>query len=163
MNAITERWVRTCRTELLDRTLIWNKARLLHALREYEQPYNQHRPHRTLASAAPRHSVLYPNRSANPTGSPRGPSTRPPRRHPARVPTCGAPGPDVVLGTYKVDFENANAVSSPAGGFDVVTMRLVYTFMSDKRLWPGGCPACCGPAARGHVGTWARATERRQQ
>ncbi|MFI9777390.1 hypothetical protein ACIHCV_22185 [Streptomyces sp. NPDC051956] len=88
MNAITERRVRACRTELLDRTL---------------------------------------------------------------------------SGTYKVDFEDANAVSSPAGGFDVVTMRLVYTFMSDKKLWPGGCPACCGPAARGHVGAWVRATERRQQ
>ncbi|MFG2524917.1 integrase core domain-containing protein [Streptomyces sp. NPDC048527] len=53
MNAVMERWVRSCRTELLDRTLVWNQAHLLHALREYEQFYNQHRPHRTLASAAP--------------------------------------------------------------------------------------------------------------
>ncbi|MEU5057423.1 MULTISPECIES: integrase core domain-containing protein [unclassified Streptomyces] len=53
MNAIMERWVRTCRSELLDRTLIWNQAHLLHALREYEQFYNGHRPHRTLESAAP--------------------------------------------------------------------------------------------------------------
>ncbi|MFD8762784.1 integrase core domain-containing protein [Streptomyces mirabilis] len=53
MNAVMERWVRSCRTELLDRTLIWNQAHLLHALREYEQFYNQHRPHRTLAGAAP--------------------------------------------------------------------------------------------------------------
>jgi putative transposase len=53
MNALMEQWVRSCRTELLDRTLIWNQAQLLHALREYEQFYNQHRPHRTLASAAP--------------------------------------------------------------------------------------------------------------
>jgi putative transposase len=36
MNAIMERWVRTCRRELLDRTLIWNQRHLLHALREYE-------------------------------------------------------------------------------------------------------------------------------
>jgi transposase len=36
MNAIMERWVRTCRAELLDRTLIINQAHLLHALREYE-------------------------------------------------------------------------------------------------------------------------------
>ena len=35
MNAIMERWVRTCRHELLDRTLIWNQRHLLHALREY--------------------------------------------------------------------------------------------------------------------------------
>ncbi|MFF2520288.1 integrase core domain-containing protein [Streptomyces sp. NPDC058086] len=53
MNAVMERWVRSWRTELLDRTLIWNQAHLLHALREYEQFYNQHRPHRTLAGAAP--------------------------------------------------------------------------------------------------------------
>jgi putative transposase len=33
MNAIMERWVRTCRRELLDRTLIWNQRHLLHALR----------------------------------------------------------------------------------------------------------------------------------
>ena len=53
MNAIMERWVQTCRRELLDRTLIWNQAHLLHALREFEQFYNAHRPHRTLRAAAP--------------------------------------------------------------------------------------------------------------
>jgi transposase InsO family protein len=36
MNAIMERWVRTRRRELLDRTLIWNQRHLLYALREYE-------------------------------------------------------------------------------------------------------------------------------
>jgi transposase InsO family protein len=45
MNAIMERWVRTCRRELLDRTLIWNQRHLLHALREFESFYNGHRPH----------------------------------------------------------------------------------------------------------------------
>jgi len=30
MNAIMERWIRTCRRELLDRTLIWNQQQLLH-------------------------------------------------------------------------------------------------------------------------------------
>jgi putative transposase len=53
MNAIMERWVRSCRAELLDRTLIVNRAHLLHALREYETFYNQHRPHRALHAAAP--------------------------------------------------------------------------------------------------------------
>jgi transposase InsO family protein len=53
MNAVMERWVRTCRHELLDRTLIWNHAHLLHALREFETHYNEHRPHRTLRQAAP--------------------------------------------------------------------------------------------------------------
>jgi transposase InsO family protein len=42
MNAIMERWVRSCRRELLDRTLIWNQRHLLHALREYERFYNLH-------------------------------------------------------------------------------------------------------------------------
>ena len=53
MNAVMERWVRTCRSELLDRTLIWNHAHLLHALREFETHYNEHRPHRTLRQAGP--------------------------------------------------------------------------------------------------------------
>ncbi|TJZ96558.1 integrase core domain-containing protein [Actinacidiphila oryziradicis] len=45
MNSIIERWVQTCRRELLDRTLIWNNRHLLHTLREFEQFYNTHRPH----------------------------------------------------------------------------------------------------------------------
>ena len=53
MNSIMERWVQTCRYELLDRTLIWNQAHLLHALAEFEVFYNEHRPHRTLSNAAP--------------------------------------------------------------------------------------------------------------
>jgi transposase InsO family protein len=53
MNAVMERWVRTLRAELLDRTLVWNEAHLRRVLRIYERHYNQHRPHRTLAGAAP--------------------------------------------------------------------------------------------------------------
>ncbi|MFC6021618.1 integrase core domain-containing protein [Plantactinospora solaniradicis] len=53
MNAIMERWVRTCRRELLDRTLILNQRHLLHALREYEVFYNEHRPHQGVANARP--------------------------------------------------------------------------------------------------------------
>jgi putative transposase len=53
MNAIMQRWVRSCRAELLDRTLIVNQAHLLHAVREYETFYNQHRTHRALHAAAP--------------------------------------------------------------------------------------------------------------
>ena len=52
--------MQTCRRELLDRTLIWNQRHLLHALREFEQFYNEHRPHRTLRDAAP--LCRYPNR-----------------------------------------------------------------------------------------------------
>jgi transposase InsO family protein len=53
MNTIMERWIQTCRRELLDRTLIWNQSHLLHSLREFETFYNCHRPHRTLGQAAP--------------------------------------------------------------------------------------------------------------
>jgi putative transposase len=53
MNAVMERWVRTCRREMLDRTLIWNQRHLLYALREYERFYNLHRPHQGIANARP--------------------------------------------------------------------------------------------------------------
>ncbi|MFE2094468.1 integrase core domain-containing protein [Streptomyces sp. NPDC059460] len=53
MNSVVERWIQTCRRELLDRTLIWNQRHLLHALREFETFYNRHRPHRALGQAAP--------------------------------------------------------------------------------------------------------------
>jgi hypothetical protein len=53
MNSIMERWVRTCRRELLDRTRIWNQRHLLHALRDCEAFYNQHRPHQGIANARP--------------------------------------------------------------------------------------------------------------
>src|SRR4051794_21724578 len=53
MNAIMERWVRTCRHELLDQTLILNQRHLLHALREYETFYNEHRPHQGITNARP--------------------------------------------------------------------------------------------------------------
>jgi hypothetical protein len=36
MNSLMERWIQTCRRELLDRTLIWNQSHLLHALRQFE-------------------------------------------------------------------------------------------------------------------------------
>jgi putative transposase len=53
IKSIMEWWVQTCRRELLDRTLIWNAAHLLHALREFEAFYNGHRPHPALHGAAP--------------------------------------------------------------------------------------------------------------
>ena len=53
MNAIAERWIGGCRSELLDRTLIWNQAHLGRILRQYETHHNQQRPHRSLNSAAP--------------------------------------------------------------------------------------------------------------
>jgi putative transposase len=60
MNSIMERWVRTCRHELLDRTLIWNQQHLLHALHEFEDFYNGHRPHQGIANARPLHPLPTP-------------------------------------------------------------------------------------------------------
>jgi putative transposase len=48
-----ERWIGSCRRELLDQTLIWNQQHLLRVLREYETHHNSHRPHRSLDQAAP--------------------------------------------------------------------------------------------------------------
>ena len=52
-NAIMERWIGSCRREILDRTLVWNQAHLRRVLAEYEDHYNRHRPHRTLRQASP--------------------------------------------------------------------------------------------------------------
>ncbi|MCP4963077.1 MAG: transposase [Actinomycetia bacterium] len=42
-NAFAERWVRTVRHELSDRTLIWNQRQLRRLLDEYLEHYNTHR------------------------------------------------------------------------------------------------------------------------
>jgi putative transposase len=60
MNSIMERWVQTCRRELLDRTLIWDQRHLLHALREFEVFYNSHRPHQGIANARPLNALPAP-------------------------------------------------------------------------------------------------------
>ena len=52
-NSIMERWIGSCRRELLDRILIWNQRHLMIVLREYEDFYNTHRSHRALNQAAP--------------------------------------------------------------------------------------------------------------
>jgi hypothetical protein len=53
MNAIMERWERTCRRELLDRTPIYNQRHHLHTLHESETFFNTHRPHQGIANARP--------------------------------------------------------------------------------------------------------------
>jgi hypothetical protein len=47
-------------TKLLDRTLIWNHAHLLDALRGFEHFYHEHRPHRGIANARPLHPLPEP-------------------------------------------------------------------------------------------------------
>ena len=65
MNSIMERWVQTCRNELLDRTLIWNQRHLLHVLRVDERFYNSHRPHQGIGNAQPLRPLPQP--STDPT------------------------------------------------------------------------------------------------
>ena len=102
MNSIMERWVQTCRHELLDRTLIWNQRHLLHALREFEQFYNAHRPHRE--SPMPGRCARCPHRSPILTADrpPPCPQTRPSRRHPPRVPACRLTSTDEIFGKDRV-------------------------------------------------------------
>jgi putative transposase len=47
-NAHAERWVRTLRSDCLDRILILGHRHLEHVLRVYRRHYNEHRPHRAL-------------------------------------------------------------------------------------------------------------------
>ena len=56
-NAYAERWVRTLRHELLDRTIIWNERQLRRLLTDYIDHYNGHRPHGSLAQHAPDDAV----------------------------------------------------------------------------------------------------------
>ena len=53
MNSVMERWIGSCRRELLDRSLVLNQRHLMIVLREYEDFYNAHRPQRALTQAAP--------------------------------------------------------------------------------------------------------------
>jgi transposase InsO family protein len=52
-NAICERWISSARRERTDRILIAGRRHLHHALSEYVDHYNTHRPHRTLGQRAP--------------------------------------------------------------------------------------------------------------
>ena len=53
-NAYAERWVRTVRAEVTDRTLIFGKRHLRRPLAEYEAHYNGRRPHRSRQLRPPR-------------------------------------------------------------------------------------------------------------
>ena len=57
-NAFAERWVRSVRHELLDRTLVWNQRQLRRLLTNYIAHYNGHRPHRSLDQDAPTASTV---------------------------------------------------------------------------------------------------------
>lgn len=78
MNATMERWVLSCRRELLDRTLIWDQRHLMRALREFEDFYNYHRPHQGIANVRPAAA----------------------RRDPERVRPCRLSGTDEIIGRH---------------------------------------------------------------
>jgi hypothetical protein len=71
MNSIMERWIGSCRRELLDRTLIWNQRHLMMVLREYEDFYNTHRP---PPNPQPGRAVAPATRSHRRLGSVPGPA-----------------------------------------------------------------------------------------
>jgi putative transposase len=52
-NANAERWVRTVRSDCLDRILILGRRHLERVLRVYVKHYNEHRPHRALELTPP--------------------------------------------------------------------------------------------------------------
>lgn len=62
-NAIAERWVRTVRSECLDYLLVVGRRHLEQILREYLAHYNDERPHRALAFAAPTRELVEPRGS----------------------------------------------------------------------------------------------------
>jgi putative transposase len=64
MNSIMERWIRTCRAELLDRTLLVNPAHLVYALWTSRSTTSIGRTARYTPQL---HSAHSPNRSPNPT------------------------------------------------------------------------------------------------
>jgi hypothetical protein len=66
-NSIMERWVQTCRHELLDRTLIWNQRHLLHASGSSSTSATSTGP--TEPSGLPHPCARYPNRSPILSGS----------------------------------------------------------------------------------------------
>jgi putative transposase len=59
-NAFAERWVRTVREELLDRTLVLGRRHLDGLLSRYASHYNSHRPHRGIGLLAPEARGLDP-------------------------------------------------------------------------------------------------------
>ena len=52
-NSIMERWFRSLRAELTNRTLIWNRRHLMRLLGGYEGFYSRHRPHQAIDQTAP--------------------------------------------------------------------------------------------------------------
>jgi putative transposase len=99
MNAFMERWVQTCRRELLDRTLIWNQRHLLRPVRV--RAVLQRPP---AASGNRQCPATAPIALTHPRARRRHPpphrQTRPPRRHSPRVPACRLTCADEIFGKH---------------------------------------------------------------
>jgi hypothetical protein len=116
MNSIMERWVQTCRRELLDRTLIWNQRHLLHALRGFEMFYNEHRPHQGFANARPLPLAARSDRGPGPD-RPSGHTTASTTwRRPPRVRTCVLTSVDEVFGKHSAGGRSRWRRRAPTGG-----------------------------------------------
>jgi transposase InsO family protein len=70
-NCYAERFVRTARTELTDRILIFGEHHLRIVLARYAAHYNRQRPHRALQLRPPRHDPPAPASTASESGADR--------------------------------------------------------------------------------------------
>jgi putative transposase len=67
-NAISERWVKSARTECLDHLFIFNEADLRRVMSAYVTYFNHWRPHRSLGQRAPSGSAVLQSRSRGTSG-----------------------------------------------------------------------------------------------
>jgi len=127
-NAIAERFVRTVRAELLDRTLLWNETQLRRLLVGYLDHYNRHRPHRGIDQHSPdtvgseTHGIVpidaIRRRSDPPSTHPRRTDQRiPPRRlNPNRATLSGAPLPGYSTLARQPSRPTPASTARPRGG-----------------------------------------------
>ena len=64
-NGVAERWVATCRREILDHVIVANQNHLRRLLRDHVDYYHRDRCHLSLAKDAPEHRPVEPRPSSN--------------------------------------------------------------------------------------------------
>jgi hypothetical protein len=60
MNTIMQRWIQSCRHQLLDRMPVWHQTHPPHAPHHYQRHHNTHRPHRGISNAKPQQPLPEP-------------------------------------------------------------------------------------------------------